>query len=348
MTCLARWENIRWAEVRFRIGQYQRRIYQASLNSQRGKVEKRPLGIPVVKARAKQALCLLALESEWEARFEPNSYGFRPGRSCHDAMEAIFMALGNKRSSSIVKHVLEVDLRKCFDSIDHDFLISKLDTLPEINAQMFAWLKAGTMEGFIRENLPSTVSLNTLGTPQGGIISPFLANVALHGLELHLKQWVGKQPKFERYGGKGVNAKQTALFVVRYANDFVVIHPSRETLKLAKEVIVDWLKPSGLRIHEEKTKIVSTTQGFEFLGFRAIMVKRNGLLRYKAYPSLSSQKRLTDKVSDIVRSHKAASASVLITKLHPVIVGWANYYCYCQCQSSFSKLTHKIFLKLRA
>ena len=309
-----------------------------------GKAKKRPL----FKLRAKQALCLLALEPEWEARFEPNSYGFRPGRSCHDAMEAIFLALDNKHSHHHGKHVLKVNLRKCFDPIDHDFLLSKLDTLPEINAQILNWLKTGMVQGFIRENLPSTVSLNTLDTFQGDMVSPFLANIALHGLEVHLKQWIGKQPKFGGCVGQGVEAKRTALSVVRYADDFIVIHPSRETLELVKRVMIDWLKPSGLGMDEEKTSIVSATQGFEFLGFRVIMVKRNGLLRYKAYPALSSQKKLTNKVSNIIQSHKAASAYELITKLRPVILGWANYYCYCQCQSSFSKLTHKIFLKLRA
>ena len=126
-----------------------RRVYIDKL----GKAEKRPLGIPTVKDRAKQALCLLALEPEWEAKFETNSYGFRPGRCCHDAMEAIFLSLRNHSGENHYhKYILDADITKCFDQIDHEYLVEKLNTLPEMESQVKAWLKAGVLENFLDNN----------------------------------------------------------------------------------------------------------------------------------------------------------------------------------------------------
>ena len=317
--------------------------------SKPGKLEKRPLGIPVIKDRAKQALCLLALEPEWEARFEPNSYGFRPGRSCHDAMEAIFLALGNKSKKVRYKYILDADLKKCFDSINHNYVLNKLDSLPEVNKQIKAWLQAGIMEGFASDSGPNMdISPNRLGTPQGGIISPFLANVALHGLEEHLKEWVCSQPSPKGYANRGNHMKKKAISIIRYADDFVVIHPSKETLLNSKEVISSWLKKTGLEFNEDKTHLRNAAEGFLFLGFRVIMVNKNGLPRYKAYPSREAQKRLSNKLREVIQSHKSVSSFVLITKLRPIIIGWANYYRYCECKNAFSKQTHLVHQKLRA
>src|SRR4028118_1175721 len=144
-----------------------------------GTQEKRPLGIPTMKDRALQALVKLALEPEWEARFEPNSYGFRPGRSCHDAIEAIFTVTAQK-----AKYVLDADIAKCFDRINHKALLEKLNTFPTIRRQVRAWLQAGVMDG--KELFPTRE-----GTPQGGVISPLLSNIALHGMEYRIKEYVG-------------------------------------------------------------------------------------------------------------------------------------------------------------
>ncbi|WP_369333956.1 reverse transcriptase/maturase family protein [Brasilonema bromeliae] len=150
-----------------------------------GTQEKRPLGIPTVHDRCLQALVKLALEPEWEARFEPNSYGFRPGRSCHDAIEAIYLSISRKP-----KYVLDADIAKCFDRIDHKGLLKKLGTTPTIRRVIKGWLKAGVFEqgkGLFPTNE---------GTPQGGVISPLLANIALHGLEEQVKELV-KNPRLE-------------------------------------------------------------------------------------------------------------------------------------------------------
>src|SRR4028118_133308 len=144
-----------------------------------GTDEKRGLGIPTTHDRALQALVKLALEPEWEARFEPNSYGFRPGRSCHDAIGAIFNAVSQKS-----KYVLDADIAKCFDRINHKALLEKLNTFPTIRRQVRAWLQAGVMDG--KELFPTRE-----GTPQGGVISPLLSNIALHGMEYRIKEYVG-------------------------------------------------------------------------------------------------------------------------------------------------------------
>ncbi len=161
--------------------------------------ERRPLGIPVMMERSKQALVKLALEPAWEAVFEPHSYGFRPGRSCHDAIGAIFLAIKSKP-----KFVFDADIKGCFDNISHDTLVEKLHTFPQLTHLIKGWLKAGVMEEL---HFSPTES----GTPQGGVISPLLMNVALHGMEIAIQE-----AKYQ--DGKPI--------VIRYADDFVVLHPT--------------------------------------------------------------------------------------------------------------------------
>ena len=173
-----------------------------------GTEEKRPLGIPTMKDRALQALVKLALEPEWEAQFEPNSYGFRPGRSCHDAIEAIYTSINQK-----AKYVLDGDIAKCFDRIDHKALLNKLNSFPAICRQIRAWLKAGVMDNMQYFDTSE-------GTPQGGVISPLLANIALHGMENRIKQAFPKMTHTMRetwYHKKGTDFKSPQL--IRYADD---------------------------------------------------------------------------------------------------------------------------------
>ena len=178
-----------------------------------GSEEKRPLGIPIMYDRAMHALVKLALEPEWEAQFEPNSYGFRPGRSCQDAIEAIFLSIRCKP-----KFVLDADIAKCFDRIDHEALLKKLNTSPTIRRQVRAWLKAGVMDG--KQLFPTSE-----GTPQGGVISPLLANIALHGMEERIKKFA-KTLDIKKSKGKGQvswQVKVQSLNLIRYADDFVIL-----------------------------------------------------------------------------------------------------------------------------
>ena len=195
----------------------------------------RPLGIPTMRDRALQALVKLGLEPEWEAKFEPNSYGFRPGRSAHDAVDAIANSITSK-----AKYVLDADISGCFDHIDHDYLVRKLGTIPAYERLIRGWLKAGVVRDGRRSPTAS-------GTPQGGVISPLLSNVALHGLETEIRT------RFD------TDRKKAA--VIRYADDFVILHQDRETMEEIRGVVVAWLAKAGLRLNEEKTRVVHTLDG---------------------------------------------------------------------------------------
>jgi len=317
-----------------------------------GKKEKRPLGIPIIADRARQALTVLALEPEWEAKLDPNSYGFRPGRSCHDAIEAIFKNIHYTGKPHFQpKYVLDADLEKCFDTINHQYLLEKLDTLPEIHNQVSRWLEAGIVQGYLDlgSEKYNEIESNKMGTPQGGIISPLLANIALDGLEKHLKNWIQEQPIPGLTPRDGKVAKRKSLAVIRYADDFVVLHKDLDTLKKAKEEITNWLqRTSKLAFNEKKTRIVKATNGFQFLGFRIILIKRHQTYRTKIYASKESQSRLIKKIGDICRKYRANSSYQLISMLRPIILGWSNYHKYAECQEVFSTMDYKIFNILRA
>lgn len=305
-----------------------------------GKFEKRPLGIPTIRDRAKQALAKLALEPQWEAKFEPNSYGFRPGRCSHDAIEAIFLNLRHGET----KWVFDADIGKCFDRISHSALLGKIETFPRMGIQIQAWLSAGIMEGYANDGGQVTASL--LGTPQGGIISPLLANIALHGLEEHLRNYVGafkdNDPR------SSVTGRKTTLGFVRYADDFVIIHKNKTIVDGCIKQCSSWLQHMGLELNAKKSIVRKSAEGFFFLGFQIINVVKDNKYKVKIIPSKSNQKALLLKVRDIVQSNKSASAADLILRLRPVILGWANYFRYCECKAVLHKLGHLIFQKLRA
>jgi group II intron reverse transcriptase/maturase len=208
-----------------------------------GKKEMRGLSIPTMLDRALQALVKLALEPEWEARFEPNSCGFRPGRSSHDAIESVFNFIRLKP-----KYVLDADITKCFDRISHDAILDKLHTIRPIERLVRSWLKAGIVDH-------GETIFPEAGAAQGGPLSPLLANVALHGLETVLRQAApAKSPPG----------------VIRYADDFVVLHHDLDTLHHLKTVAAEWLAEIGLQLHPEKTLITHTLEphdgriGFDF------------------------------------------------------------------------------------
>ncbi|WP_365975460.1 group II intron reverse transcriptase/maturase [Moorena sp. SIO4G3] len=219
-----------------------------------GRKEKRPLGIPTIYDRALQALTKQALEPEWEARFETNSYGFRLGRSCHDAIEAIFDSIAKKP-----KWVLDADISKCFDKINHKKLLTKLNTFPTMKRLIKGWLKAGVID-------EGTLSSTNEGTPQGGIISPLLANIALHGMEETIKEYV-ENLSYKETQIKGKRDRRRSISLIRYADDFVIIHKNKEVVEKCREVIETWLKDIGLELKPSKTRLTNTYNGFDFLGF---------------------------------------------------------------------------------
>ncbi|MBD2482331.1 group II intron reverse transcriptase/maturase [Planktothrix sp. FACHB-1365] len=325
-----------------------------------GKEEKRPLGIPTIFDRALQALVKLAMEPEWEAKFEPNSYGFRPGRSCHDAIGQIYNVINKGH-----KYVLDADIAQCFDKINHDVLIKKIGTFPKLNRQIRAWLKSGVMDG---DRLFPTIE----GTPQGGVISPLLANIALHGLEtLIIKAFPHKV--HYKYGRENGKRTQTYLgytpkaHVVRYADDFVILHENLEVILKCKEMIAEWLKELGLELKESKTRICHTLKelednnpGFDFLGFnirqfdagkyRTAHDRYGNELGIKTIitPSKGKVKEHYKAIAKIIDTHKAAPQEALISRLNPLIQGWANYYSGVASSDIFRDLDYWIFWKLVA
>ena len=297
-----------------------------------GKAQKRPLGIPTMFDRGLQALVKLALEPEWEAVFESNSYGFRPGRSCHDAIGAIFDNLSKK-----TKYVLEADISKCFDKINHSALLKKINTFPTLRKQIHAWLKAGVMD-----NLEFTKTDE--GSPQGGGISPLLANIALHGLEEKVK---------------GINGVKI-IATIRYADDFVIIHENEQHLKHITNVVAQWLRKMGLELNPSKTSICHSSEGFNFLGFnirqysvgayRASKSTSGKNLGFKLLikPSLEAIKKHLNKIRKIIDTHHNAPQAALIKRLNPVIRGWCNYYSTVTSKKTFSTCDNLTYQKLFA
>ena len=303
--------------------------------------------------RARQGLVKLALEPEWEARFEPNSYGFRPGRSCHDAIGAIYCAI-NKKS----KYVLDADISKCFDRIDHQKLLGKVNTYPTLRRQLKAWLKAGVIDG--KELFPTDT-----GTPQGGVISPLLANIALHGMEelintLALK-FDMKRPDGTQLSGRD---KIKSVSLIRYADDFVILHENYQIIVQLTEEIKKWLLDIGLELKPSKTRLTHTLEdvetekaGFNFLGFNIQQYRvgkyqtgkvKGHLLGFKTIitPSKESQKRHYRKIAIIIEESRGINQSAIIKRLNPIIRGWCNYYSTVVSQKIFEKLWHITVWKL--
>ncbi|MDT9180676.1 MAG: group II intron reverse transcriptase/maturase [Limnospira sp. PMC 1286.21] len=312
-----------------------------------GRDEKRPLGIPTIQDRARQALVKSALEPEWESRFEGTSYGFRPGRSTHDAISRIYTAINLGQY-----YVLDADIAKCFDRINHDYLLSKIHCPSALKRDLKQWLKAGVLDNGAFEGTET-------GTPQGGVISPLLANIALDGMARLIETMYPRK------------RNRTQATAIRYADDFVVISPSLEIIEQCKTAISEWLKPVGLEIKPEKTRICHTLNyieyggkteepGFDFLGFniRQYQVGKyktgkntNGKpLGFKTHikPSKKAVKAHTEVIKGVIKQYKTAPQAALISKLNPIIQGWSNYYSGVVSTETFSKLDHIVWLMLRA
>lgn len=316
-----------------------------------GFTEKNTREISTILDRSKQTLVLLALEPQWETIFEPNSFGFRPGRSIHDAIEATFLSMRRSKSNYQGKFVAHISLNGCFNNLDHEYLLKKLQTTSTINKQIAAWLKSGILdERSLSENIHEKTTPNITSIRKSDIISSFLINVALHGIEINLKNWI-KDQKWEftsRHASYTTN-KEKSISLIRYADDFVLIHSDKSIAYTAMEETANWLwNTSKFRLDKKKIIIKSSKEGFDFLGFSLISIKKNGKLRTKIYPSKENQKNLISKVGHLCRKYRALSTYELIKVLRPVTLEWGNYFRTCECKEVFGKMDRLIFQILRS
>ncbi|HDR9101182.1 TPA: group II intron reverse transcriptase/maturase [Burkholderia vietnamiensis] len=283
----------------------------------------RPLGIPTMRDRAMQALYLLALEPVSESTSDPNSYGFRINRSTADAMSQLFVSLAQKASA---QWVLEADIKGCFDYINHDWLVNHV---PMDKGILRKWLKAGLI---YKGQLQATEA----GTPQGGIISPTLANVTLNGLERELAGHLNAT-----FGI--VRAKRLKVRVVRYADDFVITGTSQEVLESdVKPWVEAFLAQRGLQLSEEKTRIVHINDGFDFLGWN--FRKYTGTLLIK--PSKKNVQTFYRKVEETISGNKAAKQESMILLLNPMLRGWAQYHSPVVAKQAYTRMEHLVIKRL--
>jgi group II intron reverse transcriptase/maturase len=265
----------------------------------------RKLKVPTIADRAWQCLAKYALEPAHEATFHSQSYGFRSGRSAHDAQKRLFL---NLRSScnGIEKRVIELDIEKCFDRISHTSIMDNLIAPKSLKQGIFRCLKAGTNIGFPDQ-----------GTPQGGVVSPLLANIALNGIEdIHTS--------------------------IRYADDMVFILKPQDNAKAILDKIRHFLAERGMNVSERKTRITAATDGFDFLGWHFVVQSKNG--KFKSTPSVDNFKAFRQKIKHIVNNGNYG-ATIKAQKLSAVVRGWRNYHRYCKMDGSRNSL---YFIQKRA
>ena len=309
--------------------------------------------------RALQAVVKSALEPEWEAIFEPNSYGFRPGRSCHDALHQIKVCIQHK-----AKFVLDADIAKCFDRINHYELLQKLNIKGKVRRQVKSWLKSGVIDDGV-------FTATSEGTPQGGVISPLLANIALHGLEQRIEKEFPHdkgnhiRKSFSQFG-KQVGRPNT----IRYADDFVILCEEKAVVQRYREIISEWLAGMGLELKPEKTRLTHTFKdelsedgkaGFDFLGHhiqqypagkhRSSLSTHGEILGFNTLitPNKKSSKAHQEEIRRIIKKHGSSPQSALIRDLNPVIRGWTSFYTNSDAKNvgELSKQDHLTYLKLR-
>lgn len=281
--------------------------------------KQRPLGIATIVDRCQQTIVKAALEPYWEAHFEVTSYGFRPGRSTHDAIEHLYAVVSRER-----EWMLDADIEGAFDNISHAHLHKALGNFPG-REWIDRWLKAGIMS-------EGKWSASEGGTPQGGTISPLLMNVALHGLEAHLGV---------KHIREGTVRQDCPYRVVRYADDFVILAKSKEECEAAAASLEEWLGKRGLRLSKEKTSVRHIKEGIDFLGvtikkYRSRKHRRGWVVHVK--PSKESIKAFRTKMRIAWKKAVTQQLATAIRELNAIVLGWGNYHRYGISKRIFNSL----------
>jgi len=291
----------------------------------------RSLGIPTIKDRIYQEIIRIALEPQAEANFESISYGFRPRRSCHDAVSRIIMNLKSMRWN----WVFEGDFKACFDTLAHDFILDQIKHFPAYDL-VEKFLKAGYVDKNIYHKTEK-------GTPQGGILSPLLANIALNGMEKVLK--ISHKKKI-RKNGQVYYMTNGKYRVVRYADDFLIFAQNKEDIEAIYDILNPYLEDRGLELAEDKTKITHIDEGFDFLGFNFRRYQSKWGFIHRCQPSKESVKEVKSKVAEMCKELHGHNVDTLIDKLNPLIRGVANYWKPSSANKTFSELDNYIWQKV--
>jgi len=296
----------------------------------KAKGKQRPLGIPCVLDRVAQSLVKNALEPSWEARFEAHSYGFRPGRSAQDAIDQTWIRLNKGHDSWI----LDADIKSAFDTISHDFILDAIGLCPG-REWIRQWLKAGYMEAEVFHTTDA-------GTPQGGVISPLLANIALDGMGELLSQFRDRKafPRTQAGREGQVGYRQVTRYgFIRYADDFLVTARSREALEAVVPILQDWLQQRGLMLHPEKTRIVHKDEGFDFLGFH-IQARQGKCL---ITPQAAKVSAKLQALRAWLKAHLHTSPALVIRFLNPILQGWGRYYRHVVSKRVFNAMDDQLW-----
>lgn len=301
-------------------------FYRTYLKKKNGKL--RPLSIPTIKDRIYQDIAKMALEPQWEAIFEPTSYGFRPKRGCHDALEHIYMALVKRKK----QWIFEGDFKGCFDNLNQEYILRQIPSFPA-KITICKWLKAGYVDNEVFHE-------TSAGSGQGSIISPLLANIALHGMEEQLG--IHYRQKF-RKNGDCYYENKSRISLVRYADDFVCMCDSYQDANNIYQQLEPYLKTRGLELESTKTKIVHIKDGFDFLGFNIKLHVKGTQDKLLITPSRDSMKKARARISETVKSCQGNNINTLIRKLNPVICGIGNYWRPMVAKRAFTKMDYHTF-----